>query len=117
MSEKGQKSRPTRHSPTHRRDTMEAIFERRRAAGRVTFPGGKALRIVRAPQPLADAFPPDPEVEEGVCAGCWLERRAWQGNEGRGYVRDGARYCCQECVEGCVDGYECPCRRNSSMRR
>lgn len=101
MSEKGRKSRQARHSATHGRDTIEAIFVRRRAAGRVTFPGGKAFRRVRVWKPLREAFPLHLEaVEEGVCAGCWLEQRAWQGNGGKGYAREGARYCCQGCAEG-----------------
>ena len=44
-------------------------------------------------------------AEEG-CTGCGLEQWAWLGNQGKGYINDDERYCCQ----GCADQHICPCQ-------
>lgn len=51
----------------------------------------------------------DKEIEMAdhqTCPGCGMETSVWKGNGGRGVVKDGTTYCCQECSEGtgCVCG-------------
>jgi len=40
-----------------------------------------------------------------VCVGCGMESDEWEGNDGKGYDKDGQPYCCKECA----GGIECSC--------
>jgi len=110
MSVKGRKSRQAPHTSTDRGDSLKAIFKPRRAVDCEHFPAGKTWEAGRARQLLADALAQASAdlgaAEAGLCTGCGLEPWAWLGNHGEGYVRDGARYCCQGCAERRV----CPCQ-------
>lgn len=43
-------------------------------------------------------------IVQQKCPGCGLADSDWQGADGRGYTKDGLRYCCSGCAEdaGCT---------------
>ncbi len=45
-------------------------------------------------------------AEEQTCPACGMETSVWKGNGGKGVVKDGVTYCCEECSTGagCVCG-------------
>ncbi len=45
-------------------------------------------------------------AEAQTCPGCGMDRSVWKGGGGRGVVRDGTDYCCEECAQGtgCICG-------------
>lgn len=44
------------------------------------------------------------EEETKRCVECGMEEREWQGNQGRGYRKEGEWCCCEGCAEDV-----CPC--------
>ena len=110
MSVKGRKSRQEQPQFSDREHTLKIVFKPRRAIGRGHFPAENTWGAGGARQLLADALAQaqmeSTALAEEGCTGCGLEQWAWLGNQGKGYINDGERYCCQ----GCADQHICPCQ-------
>jgi hypothetical protein len=52
-----------------------------------------------------DGIDIDESEMEDICVGCGMEKSEWKGNEGKGYMKDGQMFCCEDCAEG----IECTC--------
>jgi hypothetical protein len=111
MAVKVRKFLQARHKPTDFGHTLRALFQAKRAVRREQLPVGMASRTGRTRHALADTFAQaqmgTAAMDEEVCAGCCLERHLWKGSKGKGYPRDGERYCCQPCA----DELECACQQ------
>ena len=110
MSVKGRQFRQVHRKPMSHEHPIKAVFHAKYASARERppvrmAPGTRQTRHVPADNSAhvrIDAAP----VDEEVCAGCGLEQHVWKGNRGKGYARDGERYCCQPCA----DELDCACQ-------
>jgi hypothetical protein len=48
----------------------------------------------------------DDWMAEDICAGCGIESSEWQGNQGKGFMKNDQLYCCRDCAED----IECNCQ-------